>query len=206
MLPSPNGVSSHAANTKTGDLGLEDTVNSSSAQGVPDGVLDPVMAGQAVSPEDDNGNNRLDNWGAYNLGLGLYGTASSSTQSLNTLISSTNPAPNPYGTVAAGTGGNRINLCGGIGRKNWVSGARHVLKLVDGSLGNLPLNPNPNVYNGVTYNGGFTVASENAVYIQGDYNSNPTDTTLELFANRLSWNGGRGCDRRRGYVALQQLG
>ena len=177
MLPSPNGVSSHAANTKTGDSGLEDTVNSSSAQGVPDGVLDPVMAGQAVSPEDDNGNNRLDNWGAYNLGLGLYGTASSSTQSLNTLISSTNPAPNPYGTVAAGTGGNRINLCGGIGRKNWVSGARHVLKLVDGSLGNLPLNPNPNVYNGVTYNGGFTVASENAVYIQGDYNSNPTDTT-----------------------------
>ena len=40
-----------------------------------------------------------------------------------------------------------------------VSGARHVLKLVNGSLGNLPTP-------------GFTVGSENPVYVQGDYNAN----------------------------------
>jgi hypothetical protein len=43
-----------------------------------------------------------------------------------------------------------------------------VLKLVDGTLGNLPLRPDNN-------KGGFTVGSENALYILGDYNSNPAD-------------------------------
>ncbi|MGB9233210.1 MAG: hypothetical protein WCC04_02285 [Terriglobales bacterium] len=178
MLPSKNAVSSHAAGTKTGDSGLEDTINASSAAGTPTGTLETKMTGQTVSPEDDNGNGLLDNWGAYNLGLGFYGTVASpnSAAPINTLIASTNPKPDPYGTIAA-NGGNRINSCGRTARKNWVSGARHVLKLVDGSLGNLPLNPNPITFNGVTYNGGFTVASENPVYIQGDYNSNPTDTT-----------------------------
>ena len=176
MLPSPNVVSSHPANTKTGDSGLEDTINSSSVNGVPDGVLQTKMTGQTVSPEDDNGNGVLDNWGAYNLGMGFYGTVSTAGQNLNTLISSTNPKPNPYGSDAGGDNNNRIQYCGRTARKNWVSGARHVLKLVDGSLGNLPLNPNPITYNGKTYNGGFTVASENPVYLQGDYNSSAADT------------------------------
>ncbi len=177
MLPSKNTVSSHPANSKTGDSGLEDTINSSSANGVNDGVLETKMTGQSVSPEDDNGNTLLDNWGGYNLGLGFYGTVSSTTQNLNTLIASTNPKPDPYGSDAGGDNNNRIKQCGRTARKNWVSGARHVLKLVDGALGNLPLNPSPVVSNGVTYNGGFTVASENPVYIQGNYNSSATDTT-----------------------------
>jgi hypothetical protein len=51
-----------------------------------------------------------------------------------------------------------------------------VLKLVDGSLGNVPLRTDAGV--ATTPNkGGFTVASENPVYIQGDYNSDSTDTT-----------------------------
>jgi len=174
MLPSKNAVSSNAANTKTGDSGLEDTVNSGSTAGTTDGALETTMAGHPNSPEDDNQNGLLDNWGAYNLGMGFYGTVSSSTQNLNTKITST-AVPNPYGTVAA-NGGDRIALCGRTARKNWVSGARHVLKLVDASLGNVPLSNTPIVYNGVTYNGGFTVASENPVYLQGDYNSNGTDT------------------------------
>ena len=57
-----------------------------------------------------------------------------------------------------------------IGQKNWISGARHVLKLVDGSLGNVPVRSD----NG---QGGFTVASENPVYILGDYNSSAADPT-----------------------------
>ncbi len=175
MLLNPNLTPPHPANTKSGDSGLEDTVNSSSTVGTPDGALETKMTGQAYSPEDDNENNALDNWGTQNLGLGFYGTTASATQNLNAKIISTNPAPNPYGTVAA-TGGDRINSCGTTGRKNWVSGARHVLKLVDGSLGNVPLLSVPVVYNGTNYYGGFTVASENPLYIQGDYNSNAADT------------------------------
>jgi len=84
----------------------------------------------------------------------------------------------------------RIASCLTTARKNWVSGARHVLKLVDGSLGNVPLRPSPLVVNGVNYWGGFTVASENPVYIQGDYNSNATDT---FFTGAT--NAGPGADK-----------
>ena len=68
---------------------------------------------------------------------------------------------------------------------NPVSGARHVLKLVDGGMNAatlasyLPVMPaasgcaqsaaNP------TGCGGFTIASENPVYIQGNYNTTQTD-------------------------------
>jgi len=50
-----------------------------------------------------------------------------------------------------------------VGRKNRVSGARRALKLVNGGLGQLPT-----VAGG---EGGFTVASEVPVYVQGDYNA-----------------------------------
>ena len=42
--------------------------------------------------------------------------------------------------------------------ENRVSGARHALKLINGSLGNLPTP-------------GFTIDSENPVYVEGDYNA-----------------------------------
>jgi hypothetical protein len=187
MLPNPNGASVQPANTKTGDSGLEDVINANgsgdSATGTPDGRLEPVPTGRTYSPEDVNENGALDNWGAANLGLGFWGTGNSSSQNLNTLINS-GTYPDPYGTLGTGSAGytsNRIANCGTTGRKNWVSGARHVLKLVDGSLGNVPLLSTPVTItsNGSTtsYWGGFTVASENPVYIQGDYNSNSSDTT-----------------------------
>ena len=53
--------------------------------------------------------------------------------------------------------------CNSVGRKNRVSGPRHGLKMVNSSLGNLPTRPDGT--------GGFTVASENAVYVQGNYNA-----------------------------------
>jgi Tfp pilus assembly protein PilX len=159
---------------KSGDSGLEDVVNSSSAAGVPDGVLEPVPAGHTLSPEDVNQNGVLDEYGTANLGLGQWsGTFSNSTGlitgAVNQDVQIIAAAPdNPYSP--------RMASCVSTGRKNWVSGARHVLKLVDGSLGNVPISPNSVVSGGVTYHGGFTVASENPVYIQGDYNTNPTDT------------------------------
>jgi len=125
----------------TGEFGFEDVVNSGSAAGVPDGALEGPVPG---SPEDVDGNNVLDTWGANDVGDG-FGID----------VSLTAPR-NPY---------QQVN-CTKAGRANRVTGARHVLKLVDGTLGNLPVrldNANPP--------GGFTVASENPVYVQGDYNA-----------------------------------
>jgi hypothetical protein len=163
MLRNPN-----AGNIRTGEAGLEDVINRSSGYGVPDGQLDPIPSGRNISPEDVNQNGVLDTWGVLNMGLGFW---NDSTHNLNTLINF--PTNNdPYGVA---TGSSRITSCQNTARKNWVSGARHVLRLVDGGLGNLPLAATPVTVNGVTYHGGFTVASENPVYVWGDYNTNSTD-------------------------------
>ena len=82
--------------------------------------------------EDVNQNGVLDTYGAGNLGTGFLA-----------------PNGNPTLRVA----------CMTVARTRSVSGARHVLKLVNGSLGFLPTP-------------GFTVGSENPVYVQGDYNAN----------------------------------
>jgi hypothetical protein len=161
MLYNPNAPYSNT--TRSGDAGLEDVINSTSTGGMPNGTLDAIPSGRAYSPEDVNENNLLDNWGAANMGLGQWNSA---TANLNAKI--TGPSPdNPYSP--------RITTCNTTGRKNWVSGARHVLKLVDGSLGNVPHRTDAAA--SLASPGGFTVASENPVYIQGDYNSNSADTT-----------------------------
>ena len=165
MLFNPHPPLGGAA-AKSGDSGLEDVINAASANGTPDGALEPPAAN---SPEDDNQNGFLDNYGALNLGLGFWNSAA---QNLNRAINSAlNAAPDPFGTAP---GSARITSCSGIARKNWVSGARHVLRLVDGSLGNVPLRTDAAAT--VDSPGGFTVASENPVYILGDYNSNAADS------------------------------
>jgi type II secretory pathway pseudopilin PulG len=121
-------------NITTGEYGFEDVINSGSATGTPDGVLE--------ASEDVDQNNALDTWGAANVGNGLH-------------VATNN---NPYASVN----------CSAVGRQNIVTGARHGLKLVDGGLGNLPVRPDTGL-------GGFTVVSENPVYIQGNYNSDNTD-------------------------------
>jgi hypothetical protein len=123
-----------------GQYGFEDTINSANSAGTPDGVLDPLNF-ENISPEDVNGNGALERYGATNVGQG-FTTAFA-------------PSFNPYA--------NRLS-CSTVGLKNWVSGARHGLKLVDGRLGNLPTRPDGT--------GGFTVVSENPVYVLGDYNAN----------------------------------
>jgi len=168
MLPNPNAPPPNAPGTKSGDSGLEDVINAANAAGTPDGALEPIPTGRNLSPEDDNQNGVLDNFGAQNLGLGFYGTVGNATKNLNTQIIGS-AVPDPFGTAVGG----RIASCSTTGRKNWVSGARHVLRLVDGALGNLPLSPTGTLADP----GGFSVASENPVYILGPYNSNPNDTT-----------------------------
>jgi Tfp pilus assembly protein PilX len=70
--------------------------------------------------------------------------------------------------VANGSHTSRVDLMG-VGYLNKVSGARHGLKLVNGGLDSLPAKPDGT--------GGFTVASENPVYIQGNYNADSSGFT-----------------------------
>jgi hypothetical protein len=128
-------------NITSGEYGFEDVINSNSPTGTPDGVLEvaeDVDQNAAISPLPSV-------WGTPNVGNGV-GLAAGVTNG------------NPYQPID----------CSALGRKNIVTGARHVLKLVDGGLGNLPVRPD----NGL---GGFTVAAENPVYVQGNYNSDVTD-------------------------------
>ncbi len=140
-------LSNPTAGRKTGDSGLEDTINiSAGTAGTPDGVLEAYSDNR--SPEDVNLNGVLDKYGPKNMGLGF---------GLNATINANTAKPNPY---------IRMTSCMNTGRPNWVSGARHVLRLVDGGLGKLPTKSDGT--------GGFTVGSENPVYILGDYNANST--------------------------------
>jgi len=173
MLPNPNGTQVDPANTKTGDSGFEDVVNLGSQVGKPDGALEPIQAGKNQSAEDVNNNTKIEAFGGGNLGLGLGyvpvpsivpGTAYNANKQVNNLVNA-GGADDPYLTAG------RIPSCW-VAQSNWVSGARHVLKLVDGTLGNLPVRPDLPFPNW----GGFTVGSENPVYIYGDYNSNAADT------------------------------
>lgn len=147
--PNPSNGGNTPAGVISGESGLEDVVNSGQgiASTTPDGALEAASY-YTYSPEDADQNGRLDNWGAANIGSGF---------GVNTA------APlNPY----------RTTTCNTTGLSNAVSGARHVLKLVGGGMNAgvsyLPRRPD----NGL---GGFTVASENPVYVQGNYNSGPSD-------------------------------
>jgi len=144
----------------TGSYGFEDVINSGSNNGTPDGAAETAVtiAGVSRSPEDTDNNGRSDTYGAVNVGNGF---------GINTTAGFT---PDPFST--------RIASCFTTGRKNRVTGARHALKLVDGAGNNAGGNvPVRNVANADGTLGGFTVASENPVYIQGDYNSWAGDPT-----------------------------
>jgi hypothetical protein len=89
--------------------------------------------------EDANENGVLDTYAANFLGLG-------------------------FGVVQPGTLPNAPVNCLQAARPNWVSGPRHAVRLVNGSLGSLPARPD----NGA---GGFTLASEGPAYVLGNYNA-----------------------------------
>jgi hypothetical protein len=156
LLPDPNAIP--IANVVNGTSGWEDDINTAGG-GAPNGNLEPVTPGynnnNGYSPEDVDENGILDNWGAKNMGDGFG-------------INTNTVPPNPYQPLPVCD----FNPAGlpavAGGRQNWVAGAHHVLRLIDGSLGNLPIRPD----NGL---GGFTVVSENPVYVWGNYNSNAGD-------------------------------
>lgn len=147
-----------------GEYGFEDTINLANS-GVPDGKFEPTPANKTFSPEDVDEDGTLETYGADNVGLGFGVDPAKTTKTVNADILA-GSTPNPYLRFS----------CSASARQNWVSGARHVLRLVDGKLGQVPLP-------------GFTVGSENPVYVQGDYNSQTTpseDTTFNNFSGGTS--------------------
>jgi hypothetical protein len=143
------GMLKNAGGVKTGEYGFEDTINLAN-NGVPDGKFEPTPTGKTFSPEDVDEDNVLETYGATNVGLG-FGVTGGKT--INSQVNASATKLNPYIRFS----------CVAMARQNWVSGARHVLRLVDGKLGQVPTP-------------GFTVGSENPVYIWGDYNSNDADS------------------------------
>lgn len=153
MLPDPN-----QANITYGESGLEDVVNRGSVTGLPpDGQLE-AATNYRYSPEDVDLNGALDNWGEKNIGYGFGVNTNSAPLNSYVRIAScaTNTAPPT-----------------GVGLANMVTGARHALKLVDGRLNTVGTSPLPVRLDNLQ--GGFTVASENPVYVQGDYNTSSLD-------------------------------
>ena len=132
---------------KTGRSGIEDVVNSGVTNGLPDGTEEAAENVAGV------GNAFPNYFGEVNLGDG-FGKDTTAAPA-----SATRPDPFINTRVA----------CTTIARKNRVTGARHVLRLVDGTRGNLPQRPSDPT------KGGFTVASENPVYVLGDYNAKTSE-------------------------------
>jgi Tfp pilus assembly protein PilX len=186
MLPDLYPLTTFYPPGLSGMSGLNDVVNSGSALGVPDGNLEAMSYYATVtpstptpySPEDTavkgtavNGG-RVDKWGETNLGAG-FGITNTTSMALPYYI---------YGSVTASAvqceAYNAAYAAKGVTTAEWnmVTGPRHVLRLVDGGMdgaGNSfvpPTNGNPAV-NG----NGFTVASEQPVYVWGDYNTGSAD-------------------------------
>ena len=147
MLPDPN-----QGNITAGESGLEDVVNSAISGGAPDGQLEAANY-YSYSAEDVDQNGKLDNWGGANIGYGFQ-------------VNTFSVPPNPYKAIAT---------CSTVGQANAVTGARHAIKLVDGGMDTLGNSYLPMRWDTPIRSGGFTVGSENPVYVQGNYNSGPAD-------------------------------
>ncbi len=176
------------AGVHSGESGLEDVINSAAilTSTTPDGVLEPKTY-YSYSPEDADQNGFLDNWGEKNLGYGFGINTNSVPLNGYKRINVANAGLATSVDCASyntSTGALLTNASDQEGAANPVSGARHVLKLVDGGmsaagLSYLPITPPASGCTQSAANptgcGGFTIVSENPVYIQGNYNSSAVD-------------------------------
>jgi hypothetical protein len=193
ILPAvhPSNGGQTPAGVINGESGLEDVVNSamnltSSPGTAPDGVLEGATY-YSYSPEDVDQNGFLDNLGEKNLGYGFGINTNTSPLNGYKRINVANAGTlNSVDCASYNTSTGSI-LSGNFdqqGVANPVTGARHVLKLVDGGMSPtlvsyLPVIPTSSGCSQSATNptgcGGFTVASENPVYVQGNYNTNGSD-------------------------------
>jgi len=167
MQPDATATGAGLYNSITGMSGLEDVINSTSQPGVPNAVMEPISyyngpVGKrpVQSPEDLNDDKFLDSWGAKYLraGFGLP-------------VDTTNMSQAYY--IAGTTAG--IAACSTTAAWNMVTGPRHALRLVDGGMDTKGTSYLPQPIAPNTYGNGFTVASEEPVYVYGDYNSGSAD-------------------------------
>jgi hypothetical protein len=137
----------NASGATTGQYGYEDIIDPANQNGANgSAALNPITPnGTLNDPEDVNENGVLDTYGAVNIGDGFAVANGNPSRRVTCRVTSSNSTVDD------------------LGRKNRITGARHVLKLVNGARGNVPTAPDGT--------GGFTVASENPVYIQGNYNA-----------------------------------
>jgi hypothetical protein len=164
MQPDPDANRTGFYNNFVGISGLEDVVNSGSGTGQPDGALEPATY-YTFSPEDVDQNLILDNFGQKYLGAGFLGNVSATVMAQPYYIPGlTNGVAGP--TVAAW---------------NMVTGPRHALRLVDGGMNAAGTSYLPQPIAPATSGNGFTVASEEPVYIWGNYNSGPADPFFPSF-------------------------
>ncbi|HET6216354.1 MAG TPA: PilX N-terminal domain-containing pilus assembly protein [Acidobacteriaceae bacterium] len=158
MQPDPDANRTGFYNGFVGISGLEDVVNSGSSTGVPDNALEAATY-YSFSPEDVDGNGILDTFGAKYLGAGFGLAVGASGMSQAYYIP---------GTTAGISGPTTATW-------NLVTGPRHVLRLVDGGMTAAGVSYLPQPISPATSGNGFTVASEEPVYIWGNYNSGPSD-------------------------------
>jgi hypothetical protein len=141
----------NALGQETGEFGFEDFVNPASAVGAPNGVLD--------TGEDVNSNGTLETYGATPRypssppGLGAPPAPADATHPAF-LAPLTSAATLTTGIAAATVGAANAHPV----RANQPIFFRRALKLVNGALGNIPMP-------------GLTIASENPVYVQGNWNA-----------------------------------
>jgi len=143
------------SNNETGEFGYEDTINPSVTLGAPNGVLD--------APEDVDGDGVFRTYGAhpYYLNDNLVTDPAG--------LFDTSPLKGTIQGLTALNAATTRTLTGLQGRKNPVVLFRRAVRLEDGTLGNLP--PLAAATCTVGASGGFTVAAENPIYIEGDYNA-----------------------------------
>jgi hypothetical protein len=156
---------------ETGGFGNEDIINEANANGAPNQTLD--------SGEDVNGNGVLDYYGTYAHPIAAPAsvTPAGQTSTWNSLI--TSMADTSTGHPAF------VRITGTQAQDNSVVIFRRALRLVNGTLGNLPplaaANPSTGTACSGGTAGGFSVASENPIYVQGDYNSSVANGYNDAF-------------------------
>jgi hypothetical protein len=147
-------VACFPTNAETGEFGYEDIINFTTAGGADDNTNNTTTRGE--KPEDVNADGTLETYGKKpNNGMGTFNSVGAGAMSPldGTLLPTT-----PFNNDDIGKSqlrGNRPLLF------------RRALKLTNG--GNLRTS-------GIS---GLTIASENPVYVQGNYNSTASDTPTE---------------------------
>lgn len=148
---------------ETGEYGFEDFINSADPNGCPDGTLENAEAlDQVEDPNNQKQGGTLQTYGA-NVSFYVSPLLFPPAQ-LNGSAIIANPVAGCGSAVTPWPGWFANN--GVEARENLPLFFRRALKIVRGSSVSLGACPNGN-------NCGLTIASENPVYVQGDFNANP---------------------------------